>query len=122
MEKDYWTSHELEEVNKRLERIESNVYGVEGTPTDCVMFALAKLLDRRPDWVLSGINRGSNIGQDTLYSGTVAAAMETCVIRSTGVMKTLLLGKGARISIFRPTIMYVLDGVVAPQTATASIC
>jgi 5'-nucleotidase len=63
----------------RMERIESNVYAVEGTPTDCVMFALAKLLDRKPDWVLSGINRGSNIGQDTLYSGTVAAAMEGCV-------------------------------------------
>jgi len=60
----------------RVEKQASNVYAVEGTPADCVMFAMSKLLDRKPDFVLSGINRGSNIGQDTLYSGTVAAAME----------------------------------------------
>lgn len=63
----------------RMERLQSNVYAVEGTPTDCVMFALNRLLDRKPDWIVSGINRGSNLGQDTLYSGTVAAAMEGCI-------------------------------------------
>lgn len=63
----------------RAERIASNVYAVEGTPTDCVIFAMSKILPRKPDYVLSGINRGSNIGQDTLYSGTVAAAMEGCI-------------------------------------------
>lgn len=63
----------------RVERIASNIYAVEGTPTDCVLFALNKVLDRRPDWVISGINRGSNIAQDTLYSGTVAAAMEGAI-------------------------------------------
>lgn len=63
----------------RVERLASNIYAVEGTPTDCVIFAMNKLLPRRPDYVLSGINRGSNIGQDTLYSGTVAAAMEGCI-------------------------------------------
>jgi 5'-nucleotidase len=60
----------------RAEKLAANIYAVEGTPTDCVLFALSRLLDRRPDFVLSGINRGSNVGQDTLYSGTVAAAME----------------------------------------------
>jgi 5'-nucleotidase len=63
----------------RIERIQSNVYAVEGTPTDCVIVALQKILDRQPDWVVSGINRGSNIGQDTLYSGTVAAATEGAI-------------------------------------------
>ena len=63
----------------RVERIASNIYACEGTPTDCVMFAILNLLPRKPDWVISGINRGSNIGQDTLYSGTVAAAMEGCL-------------------------------------------
>ncbi len=63
----------------RCERLESNVYALEGTPTDCVLFAVNELVDRKPDWVLSGINRGSNIGQDTLYSGTVAAAMEGAI-------------------------------------------
>jgi len=49
---------------------------VNGTPSDCVHVALTGVLDRRPDLVLSGINNGANMGDDTLYSGTVAAAME----------------------------------------------
>jgi 5'-nucleotidase len=49
---------------------------VDGTPTDCVMLAVDALLDERPDFVLSGINHGQNMGEDVLYSGTVAAAME----------------------------------------------
>ncbi|MES2716786.1 MAG: 5'/3'-nucleotidase SurE [Pseudomonadota bacterium] len=49
---------------------------VNGTPSDCVHVALTGLLGYRPDLVLSGINQGANMGDDTLYSGTVAAAME----------------------------------------------
>ena len=49
---------------------------VDGTPTDCVMLALEALLPERPDYVLSGVNHGQNMGEDVLYSGTVAAAME----------------------------------------------
>lgn len=49
---------------------------VDGTPTDCVMLAVEALLPHRPDFVLSGINHGPNMGEDVLYSGTVAAAME----------------------------------------------
>jgi 5'-nucleotidase len=49
---------------------------VNGTPSDCVHVALTGLLERRPDLVISGINNGANMGDDTLYSGTVAAAME----------------------------------------------
>jgi 5'-nucleotidase len=49
---------------------------LDGTPTDCVMLAVEALLDHRPDFVLSGINHGQNMGEDVLYSGTVAAAME----------------------------------------------
>src|SRR5215212_5216315 len=49
---------------------------VDGTPTDCVMLALEALMPEKPDWVLSGINHGQNMGEDVLYSGTVAAAME----------------------------------------------
>ena len=58
-----------------LGRIE-NVYSVDGTPVDCVRLAIKHILPHRPLVVLSGINRGSNIGSDVLYSGTVAAAME----------------------------------------------
>ncbi len=49
---------------------------LNGTPTDCVHIAVTGLLDHRPDLVLSGINDGANMGDDTIYSGTVAAAME----------------------------------------------
>jgi len=49
---------------------------INGTPSDCVHVALTGLLPRRPDLVISGINNGANMGDDTLYSGTVAAAME----------------------------------------------
>lgn len=53
-----------------------NRYRVAGTPTDCVHLALTGLLDKEPDMVVSGINRGANLGDDVIYSGTVAAAME----------------------------------------------
>lgn len=49
---------------------------IDGTPTDCVMLAVETLMAGRPDFVLSGINHGQNMGEDVLYSGTVAAAME----------------------------------------------
>ncbi|MET3120748.1 5'-nucleotidase [Oxalobacteraceae bacterium GrIS 2.11] len=53
-----------------------DVYFVDGTPSDCVHVALTALLDTPPDLVVSGINQGQNMGDDTLYSGTVAAATE----------------------------------------------
>ncbi|MGZ5237366.1 MAG: 5'/3'-nucleotidase SurE [Caldimonas sp.] len=49
---------------------------INGTPSDCVHLALSGLLEHRPDLVVAGINQGANMGDDTLYSGTVAAAME----------------------------------------------
>lgn len=60
----------------RVRHEESGAYCVDGTPTDCVHLALSGLLDEAPDMVLSGINAGANLGDDVLYSGTVAAAME----------------------------------------------
>jgi 5'-nucleotidase len=51
-------------------------YQVDGTPTDCVMLALQAIMPEPPDFVISGINHGQNMGEDVLYSGTVAAAME----------------------------------------------
>ena len=60
-------------------------YQVDGTPTDCVLLALETILDHRPDIVFSGINHGSNMGEDVLYSGTVAAAMEGLSVGIPGV-------------------------------------
>ena len=60
----------------RATRHEDGVTCVDGTPTDCVHLALTGLMEREPDMVVSGINAGPNLGDDVLYSGTVAAAME----------------------------------------------
>ena len=60
----------------RVEKAEKGFYRVDGTPTDCVHLALSGLLEDEPDIVVSGINSGPNLGDDVLYSGTVAAAME----------------------------------------------
>jgi 5'-nucleotidase len=65
----------------RLNRVSERRYAVDGTPTDCVLLAVKKVLrDRPPDLVLSGINGGSNAGEDMTYSGTVAAAMEATLL------------------------------------------
>lgn len=60
----------------RAERLDERIYSVDGTPADCVNLALVKLLPRRPDLVVSGINRGANMGEDVFYSGTVGGARE----------------------------------------------
>lgn len=60
----------------RVHQLEPDIYRVDGTPTDCVHLALTGLLEQMPDMVISGINHGANLGDDVLYSGTVAAAME----------------------------------------------
>lgn len=59
-----------------VQQASNGFYFVNGTPTDCVHVALTGMLDFRPDLVVSGINNGQNMGDDTLYSGTVAAATE----------------------------------------------
>jgi 5'/3'-nucleotidase len=59
-----------------VRRADNGYLFVNGTPTDCVHIALTGLLEHRPDLVVSGINDGQNMGDDTIYSGTVAAAME----------------------------------------------
>ena len=57
-----------------LHRAYNGFYYVNGTPTDCVHLAVSGMLDTLPDMVISGINDGANMGDDTVYSGTVAAA------------------------------------------------
>ncbi|QOC23675.1 5'/3'-nucleotidase SurE [Wenzhouxiangella sp. AB-CW3] len=60
----------------RVDQRDDRTYRVYGTPTDCVHIAITGLLEDEPDMVVSGINAGANLGDDVLYSGTVAAAME----------------------------------------------
>jgi 5'-nucleotidase len=64
----------------RLEPVRDGVFAVDGTPTDCVNIAIAEVLDGPPDLVVSGINKGLNIGDDVTYSGTVAGALEGALL------------------------------------------
>ncbi|GBD33366.1 MAG: 5'-nucleotidase SurE [Gemmatimonadales bacterium] len=80
------TSHSLTLTRPlRPVRRPDGAFQVDGTPTDCVLLALGALLDVRPDFVFSGINHGPNMGEDVLYSGTVAAAMEGLSLGIPGV-------------------------------------
>jgi 5'-nucleotidase len=75
------TSHSLTLHHPlRVRRVDDGSYVVDGTPTDCVVVALGELLEERPHFVLSGVNHGPNLGDDVLYSGTVAAAMEATIL------------------------------------------
>ena len=70
-------SHSLTlESPLRVGKTREGIHYVNGTPTDCVHLAITGLLEHEPDMVISGINDGPNLGDDVLYSGTVAAAME----------------------------------------------
>lgn len=64
----------------RAEEVRTGVYAVDGTPTDCVNLGIHGLLKQRPCLVVSGINRGSNVGDDITYSGTVSAALEASLM------------------------------------------
>jgi len=75
------SSHSLTlDVPLRANRLSDDVVSVEGTPTDCVLLAVKNLLPERPALVVSGVNRGPNMGHDVTYSGTVAAAMEATIL------------------------------------------
>lgn len=60
--------------------MESGFYGVSGSPADCVYIGIREVMKKMPDLVVSGINRGANLGQDVYYSGTVSAAREACIL------------------------------------------
>ena len=64
----------------RLEAIDDRVFAVDGTPTDCVNIAVTHVFNGLPDLVVSGINKGWNLGDDVTYSGTVAGALEGALL------------------------------------------
>lgn len=75
------TGHSLT-IHKPLRLIElgDRFYGVSGSPADCVYLGIRQVMKQMPDLVVSGINRGANLGQDVYYSGTVSAAREACIL------------------------------------------
>jgi 5'-nucleotidase len=64
----------------RIDTIEPNVFAVDGTPTDCVNLAITHVLKGKPDLIVSGINKGWNLGDDVTYSGTVSGALEGALL------------------------------------------
>jgi 5'-nucleotidase len=73
----------------RIERIRENVHAVDGTPTDCVNLGCEILLKRLPDLVVSGINKGWNLGDDITYSGTVSGALEGALLGAPAIAVSL---------------------------------
>jgi 5'-nucleotidase len=74
----------------RAECLGDGIYSVNGTPTDCVVLAIEKILPEKPKLVISGINRGANLGDDVTYSGTVSAAIEGTLLGIPSVAVSLL--------------------------------
>jgi 5'-nucleotidase len=73
----------------RLEVISERVFGVDGTPTDCVNIAVTQIFKGLPDLVVSGINKGWNLGDDVTYSGTVAGALEGALLGTQAIAVSL---------------------------------
>ena len=78
----------------RMEQVRPGVFAVDGTPTDCVNLAIAQVLDRKPDLIVSGINKGLNIGDDVTYSGTVAGALEGALLGYQAIAVSLQYTRG----------------------------
>src|SRR6266850_5219030 len=78
----------------RLERIDDHTFAVDGTPTDCVNIAVAQVFKGLPDLVVSGINKGYNLGDDITYSGTVAGALEGALLGIPSIAVSLRATRG----------------------------
>jgi 5'/3'-nucleotidase len=78
----------------RLESIDAGVFAVDGTPTDCVNVAVAHVFKGLPDLVVSGINKGWNLGDDVTYSGTVAGALEGALLGVPSIAASLRQTRG----------------------------
>jgi len=78
----------------RIEQVAARTFVVDGTPTDCVNLAINGILSERPRLVVSGINRGANLGDDITYSGTVSAAMEATLLGVPAIAVSLVGTEG----------------------------
>ncbi|MGB7219601.1 MAG: 5'/3'-nucleotidase SurE [Vicinamibacterales bacterium] len=78
----------------RLERMAEGLFAVDGTPSDCVNIAITQLLKGLPDLVVSGINKGTNLGDDVTYSGTVSGAFEGALLGVPGIAVSLAATRG----------------------------
>ncbi len=102
-------------------------YAVDGTPTDAVLLAVQHVMkDRRPDLVLSGINRGGNLGEDITYSGTVAAAMEGALLGIPAVALSLMINdrevaRWATVERWAPEVLQRITAVGWPDNVLINV-
>lgn len=96
----------------RATRVAGDRFVVDGTPTDCVLLAVNQLLDRPPDFVLSGINHGPNMGEDVLYSGTVAAAMEGTILGIPSIAISFVGDREERLRDYAPRVRALLASLL----------
>jgi 5'-nucleotidase len=107
------TSHSLTLHNPlRARRTPDGAHVVDGTPTDCVILAVNELLEDRPDVCVSGVNHGPNMGEDVLYSGTVAAAMEATVIGIPAIALSYVGRKHEELAGWEPVVRSVLESIL----------
>lgn len=78
----------------RVEELSSRKFTVDGTPTDCISLAINSILPKKPRIIVSGINKGGNLGEDVSYSGTVSAAKEGILLGVPSVAVSLIAGTG----------------------------
>ncbi|MEZ7910815.1 MAG: 5'/3'-nucleotidase SurE [Propionivibrio sp.] len=95
-----------------LRRAANGFHYVNGTPTDCVHLAVTGMLDELPDLVVSGINLGANMGDDTIYSGTVAAATEGFLLGIPGIAVSLCSKAGAHFETAARVAREIVETVV----------
>ena len=90
----------------RIQRMDSGFYSVNGTPSDCVHLGISRILKDDPELVVSGINHGANLGDDVVYSGTVAAATEGRYMGLPAIAVSLASKKGEN---FETCLLYTSD-------------
>lgn len=110
------TSHSLTLHHPLRARALRDVTVVDGTPTDCVILAVGELLEGRPDFVLSGVNHGANMGDDVLYSGTVAGAMEATLLGIPAVAVSYTGRDPEEIEAWEPRLTELLGGIVRRES------
>lgn len=110
------TSHSLTLHHPLRVRALREAMVVDGTPTDCVILAVGELLERRPDFVLSGVNHGANLGDDVLYSGTVAGAMEATLLGIPGVAVSYAGREPEAIEAWVPALTELLGRIVSRES------
>ena len=89
---------------------------VDGTPTDCVILAINELMDQVPGYCFSGINHGANMGEDVLYSGTVAGAMEATVIGIPAIAVSYAGDAFEDLGAWEDVVASVLRGIIEKAT------